>query len=64
MANTLDPEHLAAIEEAAQVLESAAAHNRKQYRTVFAYEQQTRANRLRAVLTACKGERECLTLTK
>lgn len=37
-------------EEAAAVFESAAKHNAKQGRTVFAHEQQERANRLRAAL--------------
>ncbi len=42
----------AVIEEAAQVLESAAAHNRSKFRTVLAHTQQDRADRLRAVLAA------------
>lgn len=45
-------EHRAVIEEAAQALESGAAHNRKAGRTVFAHAQQDRADRLRAALTA------------
>jgi|GEM_PF-4256310 len=42
----------AVIEEAAQVFESGAAHNRKAGRTVFAHAQQDRADRLRATLSA------------
>jgi hypothetical protein len=43
-----DPtEHLAAIEEAAQIMESAAKHNSEQCRTVMAHSQQGRADRLR-----------------
>lgn len=40
----------AVIEEAAQVLESAAAHNRAKGRTVLEWTQQDRAERLRAIL--------------
>jgi hypothetical protein len=39
------------IEEAAQVLESGAKHNRENGRTVLAHAQQTRADRLRAIAT-------------
>lgn len=42
--------HRAVIEEAAQVLDSAAAHNRSKGRTVLERTQQDRADRLRAVL--------------
>ena len=42
--------HRAVIEEAAQVLESAAAHNRAKGRTVLERTQQDRADRLRAIL--------------
>jgi hypothetical protein len=41
-------------EEAATVFESAANHNLKQGRTVFAREQQDRAKRIRAALEAFK----------
>jgi hypothetical protein len=44
----------AVIEEAAQVFEAGAAHNRKMGRTVFAHAQQERANRLRAAVTGAE----------
>jgi hypothetical protein len=40
------------VEEAASVFESAAKHNTSKGRTVFAHEQQDRANRLRAAIAA------------
>lgn len=47
----IDPTpHLAVIEEAAQILESAARYNREQFRTVMADVQQDRADRLRRAL--------------
>ena len=46
----------ALIEEAAQVFESGAAHNRKAGRTVFAHAQQDRADRLRAALASRPAE--------
>lgn len=49
-ARMLTPEHRAVIEEAVQVLESGAAHNRKMSRTVLERTQQDRADRLRTVL--------------
>lgn len=49
---SLTAEHRATIEEAASVLESAAAHNRFKYRTVLANTQQDRADRLRLILAA------------
>lgn len=39
--------HIATIEEAAQIMESAASYNLKQGRTIFAHTQQERAKRLR-----------------
>ncbi|OIJ42312.1 hypothetical protein [Massilia timonae] len=47
----LRADHRATIEEAAQVLESAAAHNRFKGRTVLEHQQQDRADRLRAILS-------------
>lgn len=45
-------------EEAAKALESAAAHNRAEGRTVFAHSQQDRADRLRAALAASTNPTE------
>ena len=42
--------HLDTLYEILQVLESAASHNRSLGRTVFAYYQQDRANRLKSVI--------------
>lgn len=51
-------EHRAVIEEAAQVLETAAAHNRANGRTVLERTQQDRANRLRAILSKPSSAKE------
>jgi hypothetical protein len=51
-----DAQLRAVVEEAAAVLESAAKHNGKQGRTVFAHEQQDRANRLRAAMAAAQQD--------
>lgn len=51
-ATLLRAAHRATIEEVAQVLESAAAHNRIKGRTVLERQQQDRADRLRAILAA------------
>lgn len=59
--SVLSEEQRVVIEEAAQVLESAAAHNRKNYRTILAHTQQDRANRLRSVLTATDAGQDELT---
>jgi hypothetical protein len=48
----LTQEHIAAIEEAAQTLESAAKYNREMGRTVFAHSQQAKADKLREVISA------------
>ena len=50
----MKPEHIATIEEAAQVLESAASYNLSQFRTVLAYTQAERAAKLRDVLKEYK----------
>jgi hypothetical protein len=46
----------AALEEAAGVFESAAKHNAKEGRTVFAHEQQARAERMRAAMSASRPD--------
>jgi len=51
-AQAIQTEQRAVIEEAVQVFESGAAHNRKAGRSVFAHSQQGRADRLRAILAA------------
>lgn len=48
----------AVIAEAAQVLESAAAHNRSKSRTVLAHTQQERADRLREVFLAAAPQKK------
>lgn len=48
--STLTQEQRSTIEEAAQVLESAASYNRSQSRTVLAHTQQNRADKLRAII--------------
>lgn len=52
----MSDEHRAVIEEAAQVLESAAAYNRSKGRTVLQYTQQDRADRLRAILSTAAAQ--------
>ncbi|MPQ56381.1 hypothetical protein [Duganella sp. FT27W] len=52
----LSQEHLDSIEEAAHVLESAAAHNLSKCRTVLANTQQDRADRLRCALAAANTQ--------
>ena len=54
----LSDEHRAVIAEAAQVLESAAAHNRSKWRTVLAHTQQERADRLREVFLAAAPQKK------
>jgi Zn-dependent M16 (insulinase) family peptidase len=46
----LTQQHIAAIEEAAQTLESAAKHNREMGRTVFAHSQQEKTDKLKEIL--------------
>jgi hypothetical protein len=46
----------AALEEAAGVFESAAKHNAKEGRTVFAHEQQARTGRMRAAMSASRPD--------
>lgn len=50
MSSILSKHHRAIVEEAAQVLESAASYNRSMFRTILAHDQQERANRLRSIL--------------
>lgn len=50
----MTPEHIATIEEAAQVLESAAAYNLSKCRSVLAHTQAERAARLRDILKEYK----------